>query len=96
MLAFDPKKRVSVDNALRHPYLSAFHSEERYQAACSNGPMKADIESICEDQDHILSSVRKHLWVLTHTSVCLMESNGVLILIVVGGWRNHVLQSQRF
>lgn len=57
MLAFDPKKRISVDNALRHPYLSAFHSEERFLGACTNGPMKADIESICEDQDHILSSV---------------------------------------
>lgn len=28
LLTFDPSKRISVDQALRHPYLEALHSEE--------------------------------------------------------------------
>ena len=27
LLTFDPKKRITLDQALQHPYLSAFHSE---------------------------------------------------------------------
>jgi mitogen-activated protein kinase 7 len=28
LLAFDPSKRITVEEALAHPYLSAYHDEE--------------------------------------------------------------------
>jgi mitogen-activated protein kinase 1/3 len=28
MLVFDPNKRISIEDALKHPYMSNYHDEE--------------------------------------------------------------------
>lgn len=57
MLKFDPANRISVDAALRHPFLAPFHSEEKFRNAQCQSPMSIDIESVGEDPDHLFDSV---------------------------------------
>jgi serine/threonine protein kinase len=57
MLAFNPAKRISVDDALRHPFLAQQFSEEQWREARCTKPMSFDIESIGEDTDHLFENV---------------------------------------
>lgn len=55
MLRFDPSRRLTVDAALSHPYLSAVRNESKEVVATA--PMSDSIESVGEDQDHLHSNV---------------------------------------
>jgi mitogen-activated protein kinase 1/3 len=57
LLAFDPASRITVDDALRHPFLQAFHSEEKEAAALASDPMSVEIETVGEDADHLFDNV---------------------------------------
>ena len=59
LLAFDPAKRLSVDEALRHPFLAAFYSEDKMAQAVCPQPMSVALETIGEDADHIYDNVSR-------------------------------------
>lgn len=61
MLAFNPAKRITVDDALRHPFLASQFSEEQLHEAQCHRPMSIDIESIGEDSDHLFENVSYRL-----------------------------------
>jgi hypothetical protein len=57
MLQFNPAKRISVDDALRHPFLASQFSEDQLLEAQCAKPMSLEIESIGEDPDHLFDNV---------------------------------------
>jgi mitogen-activated protein kinase 1/3 len=57
LLAFDPASRLTVDDALRHPFLQAFHSEEKEATAVAGNPMSVEIETVGEDSNHLFDNV---------------------------------------
>ena len=57
MLRFDPSRRLTIDAALSHPYLSAVRNESKEVVATA--PMSDSIESVGEDQDHLHSNVSR-------------------------------------
>ena len=65
MLAFNPAKRISVDAALRHPFLTAQFTEEHFAAAHCRTPMSLARETIGEDSSHLLDNVSVYLTILT-------------------------------
>jgi hypothetical protein len=79
MLKFDPSQRITIEEALAHPYLTSVRNLAKEQtAAC---PMSADIETIGEDQEHIHANVSENFlhihrcsyWysVIAHASVVI-------------------------
>jgi serine/threonine protein kinase len=57
MLTFNPSKRITIEDALRHPYLSCEQSDRREREAICLDPMRADIEQISEDPDNLVANV---------------------------------------
>jgi serine/threonine protein kinase len=57
MLRFDPSKRMSVEESLHHPFLAEEQSDEKEMNAICPEPLSADIESISEEDTHVLSKV---------------------------------------
>ncbi len=57
MLTFNPAKRISVDAALRHPFLVSQFKEEQFAAAYCRRPMSLAKETIGEDSSHLLDNV---------------------------------------
>merc|ERR1711907_229501 len=51
MLQFDPRKRISVQDALEHPYLATYHDPSNEPVA--NGEFKADFEDIKMDKQKL-------------------------------------------
>ena len=57
MLNFNPSKRITIDDALHHPYMSCEQSDRRERDAICLEPMRADIEQISEDPDNLVANV---------------------------------------
>ena len=55
MLQFDPSKRITVDEALAHPFLAPVRARASEVSAPS--PMSAAIESIGESREHLYENV---------------------------------------
>ena len=55
MLRFDPSERLTVEEALAHPYLASVRSEAKEM--CSAVPMSVQEEVIGEDLDHLYANV---------------------------------------
>ena len=64
MLQFDPRKRISVQDTLEHPYLATYHDAANEPVAKTI--FKADFESIEMDKQKLR---RKYL--LHSSAVCL-------------------------
>lgn len=56
MLAFDPSHRLSVNDALAHPYLCSVRNEVKETVATA--PMSDETESKGEDPEHLHGNVR--------------------------------------
>lgn len=56
MLQFDPRRRISVEQALKHPWLSQLHDEAAEPSA--PGPFKFDFE----EQELDETAVRRLVW----------------------------------
>jgi len=48
-LTFDPKKRLTVDEALEHPYLAAYHDPEDEPTAAMLSPSYFPFDMLKED-----------------------------------------------
>ena len=59
MLAFNPSRRLSIDETLHHPFLTCEQSDRREKEAVCKEPMSADIEQISEDPDNLFANVSK-------------------------------------
>ena len=57
MLHFNPNKRITVAEALEHPFLAS--KRQPAKEAAAESPMSARIESIGESTEHLLENVRK-------------------------------------
>ena len=57
MLHFNPSKRIAIEDALHHPYVSCEQSDRREAEAICLEPMRADIEQISEDPDNLVANV---------------------------------------
>jgi serine/threonine protein kinase len=57
MLLFDPSKRITVDEALAHPFLAPFNADLSNQLSSQVQPLSVEIESVCEDPEHLFDSV---------------------------------------
>jgi len=55
MLSFDPAKRITVDEALAHPFLASVRAPQSELSAVA--PMSAAIEAIGESREHLYESV---------------------------------------
>ena len=60
-LTFDPKKRLTVDEALEHPYLAAYHDPEDEPAVSPLDPEYFEFD--CE---YMLYMLFPCVWVLTY------------------------------
>ena len=59
MLRFDPSQRLTVAQALAHPYLASVRNESKETVAST--PMSDTIESVGEDQDHLHANVSREV-----------------------------------
>ena len=57
MLAFSPARRISVDDALAHPYLAALHDPEDEPVAATPFSFPFDSETLTEETVRILVTV---------------------------------------
>ena len=57
MLRFDPAERLTVEEALAHPYLASVRSEAK--EVCAAVPMSVQEEVLGEDLDHLYANVSK-------------------------------------
>ena len=57
MLAFNPRKRIGVDEALQHPFLRRNFKPEDFAAAVHTEQFEENLEVILEDSAHLLDSV---------------------------------------
>jgi len=58
MLQFDPDKRITVEDALAHPYLAALHCPRDEPTRCAINPFEFDFER----RDNSTDSLRKEIW----------------------------------
>lgn len=66
MLEFDPTKRITVDQALRHSFLADFHTPG--MEASADRPLDAELELLGEAPENLRATVRHT--VTTLSSVC--------------------------
>ena len=57
MLRFDPAERLTVEEALAHPYLASVRSEAK--EVCTAVPMSVQDEVLGEDLDHLYANVSR-------------------------------------
>lgn len=62
MLSFSPRKRLTVDEALNHPFLRSKRMPGLEKTAAT--PMKADLESIGESAEHLFANVSGKVYLL--------------------------------
>ncbi len=60
MLQFNPKKRISIDEALAHPYLAALH-DPKIEVTCSQ-PWDHDFENELMDKNLTKEALQEFMW----------------------------------
>jgi mitogen-activated protein kinase 1/3 len=60
LLLFDPKKRITVDEALMHPFLAPVRDPTRETSSLA--PLDATIEVVAESREHVYDSISKELY----------------------------------
>jgi serine/threonine protein kinase len=81
MLRFDPSRRLTVDAALSHPYLSAVRNESKEVVATA--PMSDSIESVGEDQDHLHSNVRRTSLLVRHNTALYLKKIVLKFIVTI-------------
>ncbi len=73
MLMFDPSKRITVEDALRHPFLSEEQSDEKERNAVCRHPMSADIESVTEQEmDRLIDHVSCRYYIIHNFVISIL------------------------
>ncbi|GIY53725.1 stress-activated protein kinase JNK [Caerostris darwini] len=73
MLVIDPEKRISVDNALLHPYINVWYDEAEVNAV-SSAPAPAPYDHSVDEREHTVQQWKGNY----PTSLFSLELKGVV------------------
>ncbi|KAG8183686.1 hypothetical protein JTE90_028050 [Oedothorax gibbosus] len=62
MLVIDPEKRISVENALLHPYINVWYDEAEVNAVSTNAPAPAPYDHSVDEREHTVQQWKELIY----------------------------------